>query len=51
MGENPRSLVSYCGLYCGACGIRQGRIKQAIENLRKMLGAYGFDKITPELAK
>jgi len=51
MGESPRSLVGYCGLYCGACGIRQGRVKQAVENLRKVLGAYGFDKITPELAK
>jgi len=51
MGENPGSLVGYCGLYCGACGIRQGRVKQAVENLRKVLGAYGFDKITPELAK
>ncbi|MEM2930456.1 MAG: DUF3795 domain-containing protein [Thermoproteota archaeon] len=43
--------MGYCGLYCGACGIYQGRIKLAVENLRKVIGAYGFDKITPELAK
>jgi len=49
--ENPRALVGYCGLYCGACGIRQGRIKQAVENLRKVIGAYGFDKFSSELAK
>lgn len=48
MGKN---LIGYCGLYCGACGIYQGRIKQAVENLQKVVGAYGFDKIMPELAK
>ncbi len=49
--ENPSKLVGYCGLYCGACGIHQGRIKQAAENLRRVIGAYGFDKMAPELAK
>jgi len=51
MKESPRHLVGYCGLYCGACGIYQGRIKHAVENLRNIIGAYGFDKIAPELAK
>lgn len=51
MKENTKKLVSYCGLYCGAYGIRQGRIKQGVENLRKVICAYGFDKIAPELAK
>ena len=46
-----KNLVGYCGLYCGACGIYQGRIKQAVENLRKAVGAYGFDKVMPKLAK
>ncbi|MEM2058924.1 MAG: hypothetical protein QXO76_11855 [Thermoproteota archaeon] len=51
MSKNPRELVGYCGLYCGACGIYQGRIKLAVENLRKVINAYGFDRIAPELAK
>lgn len=51
MTRNPKDLVAYCGLYCGACGIYQGRIRQAVENLRKVIGAYGFDKIAPELTK
>lgn len=51
MVENPRKLAGYCGLYCGACGIYQGRIKQAVENLRSVIKAYGFDRIMPELAK
>jgi hypothetical protein len=46
-----RNLIGYCGLYCGACGIRQGKVKEAAGNLRKVIGAYGFDKIMPELAK
>jgi hypothetical protein len=49
--ESQKSLVGCCGLYCGGCGIYQGRIKQAVENLRCVIGAYGFDKIMPELAK
>lgn len=51
MSKNPKNLIGYCGLYCGACGIYQGRMKQAVENLRKIIGYYGFDKITVELAK
>lgn len=51
MVESAENLIGYCGLYCSACGIRQGRIKHAVENLRKVIGAYGFDKIMPELAK
>jgi hypothetical protein len=51
LSKKPKSLVGYCGLYCGACGIYQGRVKQAVENLRLVIGAYGFDKIMPELAK
>lgn len=51
MNEKPQNLVGYCGLYCGACGIYQGKIKQAVENLRKIISTYGFDKITSELAK
>jgi len=51
LASSSKNLVGYCGLYCGACGIYQGRIKQAVENLRKVIGAYGFDKMMPELAK
>ena len=51
MRERPRNLVGYCGLYCGACGIRQGRVRQAVENLRKVTGAYGIDKNPSGLAK
>lgn len=42
-------LVGYCGLYCNACGIRQGKIKTAVNNLRNIIAAYGFDKVIPEL--
>jgi hypothetical protein len=45
------NLVGYCGLYCNACGIRQGKIKTAVNNLREIIACYGFDKIMPELAK
>jgi hypothetical protein len=48
---DPVSQVGYCGLYCNACGIRQGKIKTAVNNLRGIIAAYGFDKMMPELAK
>ena len=51
MSRSAKSLVGYCGLYCGACGIHQGRIRQAVENLRKVIGVYGFDKMGSQLAK
>jgi hypothetical protein len=47
---DPVSLVGYCGLYCDACRIRQGKIKEAVNNLRDILDSYGFDKIMPDLA-
>jgi len=37
--------------FCGACGIYQGKIKEAVENLLNVIRAYGFDKIMPELVK
>ena len=48
---DPVSQVGYCGLYCNACGIRQGKIKTAVNNLRGIIAAYGFDKMMPELVK
>jgi len=48
---NPVSLVGYCGLHCNACGIRQGKIKDAVNNLRDIIGVYGFDKMMLELAR
>jgi len=47
----PANLVGYCGLYCNACGIRQEKIKTAVNSLRDIVASYGFDKIMPELAK
>lgn len=49
--RGPASLVGYCGLYCDACGIRQEKIKTAVNDLRGILAVYGFDKMMPELAK
>ena len=44
-------FVGYCGLYCDACGIRQEKIKNAVNSLRGIIAHYGFDKVMPELAK
>ncbi len=49
--SDPKALVGYCGLYCGACGIYQGAFKERVDQLRDIIKRYGFDKIMPELAK
>ena len=49
--SNPENYVGYCGIFCNACGIRQGKIKNAVEDLRKIIASYGFDKIMPELSE
>ena len=48
---DPVRLVGYCGLYCNLCGIRQEKIKTAVNNLHDIVARYGFDKMIPELAK
>ena len=48
---DPASQVGYCGLYCNACGIRQEKLKKAVNNLRGIIVSYGFDQMMPELAK
>ncbi len=49
--SNLADFVGYCGLYCNACGIRQGKIRNAVENLHGIIASYGFDKHLPELSK
>jgi hypothetical protein len=44
------SLVGYCGLYCNACSIRQGKIEEAVNNLSEIIARFGFDKNMPDLA-
>jgi hypothetical protein len=46
-----KNFVAYCGLYCNACGIRQGKIKTAVKSLRDIITGYGFDKTMSELSK
>jgi len=48
---NLEDLIGYCCLYCRACGIYQGKIREAVENLRKIIRTYGFHKVMPELAR
>jgi len=47
---DPVSLVGYCGLYCNACGIRQGKLKDAVNNLRDVIASFGIDKNVSDLA-
>lgn len=48
---DPERLVGYCGLYCEACRIRQGKVKEAVNNLRGIITTYGFDRAMPDLAR
>ena len=50
LSETARNSGGYCGLSCNACGIYEGKINQAVENLRRAIGTYGIDRIALELA-
>jgi hypothetical protein len=49
---DPLELVTYCGLYCGACDIYQQRIGKSGNELKKVIDAYKFGdfaKLVPGL--
>ena len=35
-------LACYCGLYCGACAIKNGQISNTAKSLKAMLAAYDY---------
>ena len=49
LNDNSESLESYCGSCCSVCGLYQGRVKKTVEDMRKVISTYGFDKIALEL--
>ena len=42
--KDEKELTTYCGLYCPACGIHQGKVAEAVDGLQKLIHSYGFDK-------
>lgn len=44
-------LATYCGLYCGACAIKNSQIKNAAKSLQDMLKAYGYPEWAPMVAE
>lgn len=46
---NSLELVTYCGLYCGACDIYQKRISQSGNDLKKVLDALDFSSFSNQV--
>lgn len=44
-------LAAYCGLYCGACAIKNGQIRDTAKTLQQMLEAYGYAQWAPTLGE
>ena len=44
-------LAAYCGLYCGACAIKNGQIRNTAQALQGMLKAYGYADWAPMVAE
>lgn len=44
-------LACYCGLYCGACAIKNGQIRDTAGALQRMLNAYSYAQWAPTLAE
>ena len=41
------NLIAKCGLYCGACAIKNGQIGKAASDLKRMLEVYEYASWTP----
>ena len=53
MGESNATnedLTTYCGLYCGACGIKNGRIRETATTLKQLLDMYAYPEWAPLVA-
>jgi len=44
-------LVTYCGLYCDACAMKNGQIRGTAKILGQMLQAYSYADWTPAVAE
>ena len=44
-------LATYCGLYCDACAIKNGQIRDAAKALQGMLSAYEYAQWAPMMAQ
>jgi hypothetical protein len=49
--ETNQELATCCGLYCGACSIKNGQIRDTAQNLKGMLAAYGYAGWAPQMAE
>lgn len=49
--ESNKKIIAYCGLYCGDCFNRQGKIADLARDLRKELRKYNFSEVSKGLAK
>ena len=48
--ETHPELATYCGLYCGACAMRNGQISNTAKTLQKLLDAFHYAEWAPSLA-
>jgi len=46
-----KSLIAYCGLYCGDCFNHKGEIAYLARDLRKRLKVERFDRVSQGLSK
>ena len=49
--QKPQELIACCGLYCGECFAREGKIADLARDLRKELRQTRFDKIAEVFSK
>lgn len=49
--EMSSTLAAYCGLYCGACAMKNGQIRDAAGTLQRMLQAYDYAEWAPMVAE
>jgi hypothetical protein len=49
--SQEKELATYCGLYCGACAMKNGQIRDTATRLKRLLEAYQYPEWAPQVAQ
>jgi hypothetical protein len=51
LDNQDQTLAGYCGLYCGACSMKNGDIRDTATTLKRLLSAYQYPEWAPLVAE
>ncbi len=51
LDNQGKELAGYCGLYCGACSMKNGQIRNTASMLKQLLDTYKYSEWAPLVAE